>query len=149
MIKVQASKDMLEEMQQQTNLIRQEIKAAQDCQKSYADARRTLRVFKENDMVFLRICHKKSSLSLGKYKKLNTRYAGPFKIIKKVNDQAYKLELPSHIKVYNVFHVNLLKKYILDPNHIFIEDQLIVSKDNTFQIKPEAILQTRTRIIKN
>ena len=37
LIKVQISKDMLDEMQTQTDLIRQEIKAAQDRQKSYAE----------------------------------------------------------------------------------------------------------------
>ena len=35
LIKVQISKDMLDEMQAQTDLICQEIKAAQDRQKSY------------------------------------------------------------------------------------------------------------------
>ena len=36
MIRVQASKEMLDEMKQQTDLIRFEIRAAQDRQKSYA-----------------------------------------------------------------------------------------------------------------
>ena len=54
-------------------------------------------------MVFLHICHKKSSLSLGEYKKLGARYVDPFKFIKKVNDRAYRLELPPRIKVHSVF----------------------------------------------
>ena len=62
---------MLEEMEEQTRLIRKEIKATQDCQKQYADAKRFDRVFKEGDMVFLRVRPKCSSLSLGKYKKLS------------------------------------------------------------------------------
>ena len=40
-VKVQTSQDMLDEMQQQTDQIRLEIKAAQDQQKSYADLKRT------------------------------------------------------------------------------------------------------------
>ena len=44
---------MLEEMDEQTRLIRKEIKAAQDRQKQYADAKRSKRIFKEGDMVFL------------------------------------------------------------------------------------------------
>ena len=70
LIKVQISKAMLDKMQEQTDLIRQEIKAAQDRQKSYADLKRSHRVFQEGDMVFLRIKPKRSSLLLGKYKKL-------------------------------------------------------------------------------
>ena len=41
MIKVQASQEMLDEMQQQTDLIWFEIKTAQDRQKSYANSRRS------------------------------------------------------------------------------------------------------------
>ena len=44
---------MLEEMDEQTRLIRKGMKAAQDRQKHYADVRRCDRVFKEGDMVFL------------------------------------------------------------------------------------------------
>ena len=62
-IRVEASLKMLEEMDEQTRLIRKEIKAAQDRQKHYADAKRSERVFKEGDMVFLRVRPKCSSLS--------------------------------------------------------------------------------------
>ena len=63
---------MLEEMEEQTRLICKKIKAAQDRQKQYADTKRFDHVFKEGDMVFLRVQPKRSSLSLGKYKKLST-----------------------------------------------------------------------------
>ena len=55
MLRVQASKDMLDEMQQQTDLIREEIKAAQDRQKSYANPQRTQRIFEPGDKVFVRV----------------------------------------------------------------------------------------------
>ena len=66
MIWVQASKEMLDEMQQQMDLIRLDIKGVQDRQKAYADTRQSDRFFNEGDMVFLRVRKKKSSLSLGK-----------------------------------------------------------------------------------
>ena len=74
MIKVQASQDMLDEMQQQIDLIRFEIKATQDRQKAYADSNRSNRSFETCDMVFLRVKPKWSSLSLRKYKKLSANY---------------------------------------------------------------------------
>ena len=74
MIKVQASQEKLDEMQQQTDLIHFEIKAAQDCEKSYADSSRFDRSFEVGDMAILRVKPKHSSLSLGKYKKINARY---------------------------------------------------------------------------
>ena len=89
------------------------------------------RMFKKVSMVFFRTCHKKSSLLLGKYKKLSARYCGRYPITKKINDQAYELSLPQHIKVHNVFHVNLLKKYVLDENHILEEELPLVTQDDT------------------
>ena len=59
-IRVEASLQMLEEMEEQTRLIRKEIKTAQDRQNQYADTKRSERVFKEGDMVFLRVRSKKS-----------------------------------------------------------------------------------------
>ena len=149
MIRVQASKEMLDEMQQQTDLIRFEIKAAQDRQKAYADTHRSDREFEEGDMVFLRVKPKHSSLSLGKFKKLSARYCGPYVITKRINEQAYELLLPPHILVHNVFHVSLLKKYVPDDRHILGDEQPLVSKDGTLDITPERILQSRERILRN
>ena len=149
MIKVQASKEMLDEMQQQMDLIRFKIKATQDRQKAYADSHRSEREFEEGDMVFLRVRPKRSSLSLGKFTKLSARYCGPYVITKRINEQAYKLLLSSHIKVHNVFHVSLLKKYVPDNRYILGDEQPLVSKDGTLDINPESILQTRECILCN
>ncbi|GJS36848.1 putative reverse transcriptase domain-containing protein [Tanacetum coccineum] len=47
----------------------------------------------------------------GKRGKLNPRFVGPFKVIKRVGDVAYKLELPEELsRVHNTFHVSNLKK---------------------------------------
>ncbi|MCO5548037.1 hypothetical protein L7F22_001493 [Adiantum nelumboides] len=98
-VKVEASKQKLDEMEAQTKAICKDIQAAQDRQKHYADKDRSERTFKLGDRVFLRVKPKRSNLSLGKFKKLSPRYCGPYEIVKVISDQAYKLRLPPNLKV--------------------------------------------------
>ena len=68
--------------------------------------------------MFLKVRPKKSSLNLGNFSKVAARYCGPFEVLAKIGPVAYELALPSCIRVHNVFHVSLLKKYIpTDTNH--------------------------------
>nr|GFB91714.1 putative reverse transcriptase domain-containing protein [Tanacetum cinerariifolium] len=47
----------------------------------------------------------------GKRRKLNPRHVGPFKILERIRDVSYKLDLPEDLsRVYNTFHVSNLKK---------------------------------------
>jgi len=141
---------MLDEMDHQMRAIRKDIKAAQDRQKQYADTKRSVRTFEEGDMVFLRVRPKRSSISLGQYRKLSPRYCGPYVIIRKIGDQAYELLLPPQLKVHNVFHVSLLKKYVPDPNHILDDDQLTFPVQGQLELEPEEVLvDVREKSLRN
>ena len=51
--------------------------------------------------------------------KLAPKYGGPFKIIKKISEVAYHLNLlPQLGHVYSVFYVSMLKKYTRDQSHV-------------------------------
>ncbi|GKF75352.1 hypothetical protein Tco_0224796 [Tanacetum coccineum] len=48
-------------------------------------------------------------------RKLKPRYVGPFKVLEKVGEVAYKLDLPEELsRVHNTFHVSNLKKCYAD-----------------------------------
>nr|GEW78835.1 putative reverse transcriptase domain-containing protein [Tanacetum cinerariifolium] len=72
----------------------------------------------------------------GKRSKLNPRYVGPFKVLAKVGDVAYWLELPQElIRVHHTFHVSNLKKcYANEPlamplEGICVDDKLQFVED--------------------
>ena len=62
------------------------------------------------DLVWLHL-RKDRFPELRKYK-LMTRAAGPYKIIGKINDNAYKLELPPEFGVSPTFNIADLKPYL-------------------------------------
>ena len=123
--------------------------ASSNCQKQYADTKRFDRVFKEGDMVILRVRPKRSSLSLGRYKKLSPQYCGPYTITKRINDQAYQLLLPPYLKVHNVFHVSLLKAYVPSPDHVSDNEEVLMLVQGLLELEPEQILSTTERKLRN
>ena len=61
----------------------------------------------------------KGVMRFGKKGKLAPRYIGPFEIRERVGMVAYRLALsPDMSQVHPVFHVSMLRKYILDPSHV-------------------------------
>jgi hypothetical protein len=44
-------------------------------------------------------------------KKLSNRFLGPYKITKKISSHAYRLGLPSHSKIHDVFHISKLEPF--------------------------------------
>ncbi|GJW42878.1 putative reverse transcriptase domain-containing protein [Tanacetum coccineum] len=87
------------------------MQAARDRQKSYADLKRKPMEFQVGDKVMLKVSPWKGVVRFGKRGKLNPRYVGPFKVIERVGEVAYKLELPEELsRVHNTFHVSNLKK---------------------------------------
>ena len=142
--KVEISREMLEKMDKELARIRDHIREAQKRHKTYYDKKHRHVEYTIGDMVFLKVVPEKSNLVLGKDKRLSPRFAGPFKILKRVGSLAYKLELSSHVRVHPVFHVSLLKKYVANVNHV-LQDNSKVKDDGTLKVEPDVILDRRVK----
>ena len=111
--------ELVKETTNKIRVIRDRLLAAQSRQKSYADHRRRPLEFHLGDHVFLRVTPWKGVFQFGKREKLAPRYIGPFKIIQKIGDVAYKLALPPQLSgIHDAFHVSMLRKYEPDTTHV-------------------------------
>ena len=68
--------------------------------------------FQVGENVFLRVFPWKGIMRFGNKGKLSPHYIGPYEIIEKVGPLAYKLALPPELmRIHNVFHVSMLRRY--------------------------------------
>jgi hypothetical protein len=65
---------------------------------------------------------------IGEYNKLKEQKIGPCEILQKINDNAYRLRLPSHLKTSDVFNVKHLSHCFADSNDIAVN-----SRTSSFQ----------------
>nr|GEY78786.1 reverse transcriptase domain-containing protein [Tanacetum cinerariifolium] len=77
--------------------------------KKRADKRQKQVLYQEGDLVWIHL--HKEHFSAGRFEKLKPRGDGPFRVPKKINDNAYKIELPGHYNVSATFNVADLSPY--------------------------------------
>ncbi|GJZ68923.1 retrotransposable element Tf2 [Tanacetum coccineum] len=93
-------------------LLKFHLLRVQDRMKVMADRKRTERVFGIDDLVLLKLQpYRQSTLRQHKHHKLAPKYYGPFKIIARIGEVAYKLDLPITFQIHLVFHVSQLKQF--------------------------------------
>ncbi|GJX35768.1 putative reverse transcriptase domain-containing protein [Tanacetum coccineum] len=108
--------ELVQETIEKISQIKVRLKAVRDLQKSYSDKRRKPLEFSIGDYVLLKVSPWKGVVRFGKKGKLAPRFVGPFKIIKKVDPVAYRLDLLEELNgVHDTFYVSDLKRYLADP----------------------------------
>nr|GFD01947.1 putative reverse transcriptase domain-containing protein [Tanacetum cinerariifolium] len=82
-------------------------------------------------------------------RKLNPRYVGPFNVLERVGDVAYKLDLPEELsRVHNTFHLSNLKKCHADEPLVVSLDGLYVDDKLHFFEEPVEIMDRKVKWLK-
>ncbi len=117
----------MRQTEEKIKLIRDNLKAASDRQKSCAYLRRKYIEYEVGEKVFLKVSPWKKVLRFDKKGKLSPIFIGPYNVIEHVGPVAYRLALPPELdKIHNVFHVLILRRYQSDPSHVILAEEIIV-----------------------
>ncbi|XP_032442308.1 uncharacterized protein LOC116734877 [Xiphophorus hellerii] len=95
--------NMRERLQEMASFAQDNMKAAQQHQKTWYDQKARDRVFLPGQKVLLLLPTSDN--------KLLTKWHGPYEITKQVSKVVYELYMPERAKKHQTFHVNLLKEF--------------------------------------
>ncbi|XP_026384007.1 uncharacterized protein LOC113279530 [Papaver somniferum] len=129
------------------DLLKESLSKAQERMKLYADNSRVERSFQVRDLVYLKLQpYRQTSVSLRKNFKLSAKFYSPFKVLHRIGNVAYKLELTSSSRIHPVVHVLQLKQHIgLKHTPSFVLP--VVDPTGNVIMLLEKVLQTRTILI--
>ncbi|KAL8131129.1 hypothetical protein AgCh_007165 [Apium graveolens] len=125
------------------NILKDAITTAQNRYKQFADSKKTDVSYQNGDYVYLKLQpYKQLSVVVRRYLKLSHKYFGPYLILDKIGQVAYKLQLPVDSLIHLVFHVSLLKKKVGSDYKVTIELPKL-GLEGQFLVCPVKVLQRR------
>ena len=123
--------------------------ATQSRQKSYADLKRKSVEFQVGDHVILRVSPMRGVKRFGVKGKLSPRFIGPFEVLDRIVEVAYRLAMPPSLSaIHNVFHVSMLRKYVSNPSHVRSYENLELDEDLSYEEKPVQILDRKEKVLR-
>ena len=132
------------------NQICDRLRAAQSRQKSYYDIKRKALELEIGDKVLLWVAPIKGVMRFGKKGKLSPRFVGPFEVLQRVGEVAYRVALPPTMSgIHNVFRESMLRKYIPHPSHVLSYKPLQIRDDLSSEEVLVEILNCKEQVLHN
>ena len=105
--------------------------------------------FEVGDHIFLKVSPRHDLKRFSQGRKLSPRYIGPFDIIAKIREVAYRFAILPHLSgVHDVFHVSMLQKYESDPSHVLEWRDLELEADVSYIERPIRIFDTLEHVLR-
>jgi hypothetical protein len=124
--------------------IQDNLMVVKSCQESYANKGRRPLQFEVGDYVYLKVSPMNGVKRFGLKEKLSPHYIGPFLILEKCGNVAYKLKLPPSLTgVHDIFHVSQLKKCLKAPVDVVLPEVAPLETDLTYLEHPIKILDQK------
>ncbi|KAI3706880.1 hypothetical protein L6452_24919 [Arctium lappa] len=102
------------------------------------------------DKVMLKVSSWKGVIHFGKKGKLRPRFVGPFAIVKRVGEVAYKLDLPVELRgIHPTFHVSNLKKCLAEVDVVVPLDDIRIDEKLSYIEEPVAILDRKVKKLRS
>jgi hypothetical protein len=147
---VPAAEDFTLQMKNLLKIAQDNIAQAQARQAKYANQHRREESFEVGDSVLISAENiNLPSQAQRPTRKFQARFIGPYPILAKISDNAYKVQLPEDLRIHPVFHVSKLKRYTESndqdfPGRIVVPPPPVIIDDHE-EYEVEAILDKRIR----
>ncbi|XP_026410454.1 uncharacterized protein LOC113305651 [Papaver somniferum] len=139
-------RQLLKERDVMLQLLKEELSKAQSRMKFFAYQKRSDMTFAVGDLVYLNLQpYRQTSMAIRKNFKLSAKYFGPFEVLQRIEEVAYKLKLHVGSRIHPVFDVSQLKKKIGLQSTTSAQLPL-VDHAGQFVIEPVAVLDTRITV---